>query len=70
MGPNRSAWPWSRALARRNRQSYGGHSPQCPNASPFMQSKLAIARLLRDGEWRRGELNPRPRNLATRRLHA
>jgi len=25
---------------------------------------------LREGKWRRGESNPRPRNLATRRLHA
>ena len=35
-----------------------------------LQRAPAIARLSRDGRWRRGELNPRPKSATARRLHA
>ncbi len=37
---------------------------------PRATAGICHSALARDGRWRRGELNPRPRNLATRRLHA
>ena len=53
---------------------YGGHLPsrQCGRRGAVRQARRTRSpqRGVREGEWRRGESNPRPKSATARRLHA
>jgi len=66
------AGPRSRRRSRIRRNSEGCSS-NARNSCPSTRPKCGLAQdnsFAMRKSWRRGELNPRPRSLATRRLHA